>query len=114
MRFGRRLGAGVIVWLLMAGTGRAQDDWTNTRDSFICRSNTEVREIKTYISAPPTGSGEGMGCRVDYIKNGATQTVWASRTSRTYCGGKAANLAARLRAGNFSCEPLHVQRSDTN
>ena len=112
-RVGHCLGIVVICCSMMAGIARAQEDWTDTRDRFICRSSSEVREIKTYVSNAPHGVAEaGFGCRVDYIKNGTTQTVWSSRTSRSYCDGKAAKLAARLETEHFSCERLDSQRSD--
>ncbi len=101
-----RTGTAIILCIVLADATHAQDDWSNTRDSFICRSSTEVREIKTYVSE------NTLSCRVDYIKNGTTQTIWSSRTDRSYCGGKASNLAARLGAGNFSCKPLHLRGSE--
>jgi hypothetical protein len=117
---GARRGAALIACLIAAGNARAQDDWLTTRESFLCKSNTEVREIKTYISNPsgaesnPSGDDRAIarGCRVDYIKNGTTQTIWSSRTNRSYCDGKASRLAAKLEASHFSCSPLHLQRSD--
>ncbi len=103
----------LISCLVAAGTARAQDDWAATRESFLCKSNSEVREIKTYVSgSPESDRAMTRGCRVDYIKNGTTQTIWSSRTSRSYCDGKAAQVAARLQASHFSCSPLRLQRSD--
>ena len=111
---GRSRCEAVIIFCLAAAAGaRAEDDWAATRESFLCKSNSEVREIKTYVSNPPDGAGAtAPGCRVDYIKNGTTQTVWSSRSSRTYCNGKASQLVARLEASHFSCSPLRLQRSD--
>jgi hypothetical protein len=106
------LGIVVICCSVTAGFVRAQDD---TRDRFICKSSSEVREIKTYVSNAPHGDAEaGLSCRVDYIKNGATQTMWSSRTNRSFCDGKAAKLAAKLEASHFSCEQLDSRRSDKN
>jgi hypothetical protein len=100
------------AWALV-GVAQAQDDWTATPESLICRSSTEVREVKTYVSGPAAGGvTEHRGCRVDYIKGGKTRTLWSSRTSSSYCHGKAATVAARLKATHFTCEPLHLQRSD--
>jgi hypothetical protein len=107
---GARRGAVLISCLVAAGSPRAQDDWATTRESFLCKSNTEVREIKTYISN--SLDGNARGCRVDYLKNGTTQTIWSSRTSRSYCDGKASHLAAKLEASHFSCSQLRLQRSD--
>jgi hypothetical protein len=106
-------GAVLILCLVAAGDAWAQDDWVSTRESYLCKSNTEVREIKTYVSnSSDSDLAIAHGCRVDYIKNGMTQTVWSSRTSRSFCDGKASQLAARLEASHFSCSPLHLQRSD--
>jgi hypothetical protein len=106
-------GAVLILCLVAVGDARAQDDWASTRESYLCKSNTEVREIKTYVSnSSDSDLAIAHGCRVDYIKNGMTQTVWSSRTSRSFCDGKASQLAARLEASHFSCSPLHLQRSD--
>ena len=110
---GARRGALLISCLVAAGGARAQDDWATTRESFLCKSNTEVRAIKTYVSNPSDSDPAiAHGCRVDYIKNGKTETLWSSRTTRSYCDGKAAQLVAKLEASHFSCSPLHVQRSD--
>jgi hypothetical protein len=106
-------GAILILCLVAAGDARAQDDWASTRESYLCKSNSEVREIKTYVSnSSDSDLAIAHGCRVDYIKNGMTQTVWSSRTSRSFCDGKASQLAARLEASHFSCSPLRLQRSD--
>jgi hypothetical protein len=110
---GARPGAVLISCLVAAGSTRAQDDWATTRESFLCKSNTEVREIKTYISnSSDSDRAIAHGCRVDYFKNGMTQTIWSSRTNRSFCDGKASQLAARLEASHFSCSPLRLQRSD--
>jgi hypothetical protein len=110
---GARRGALLVSCLVAVGGVRAQDDWATTRESFLCKSNTEVRAIKTYISnSSDSDPALAHGCRVDYIKNGKTETLWSSRTSRSYCDGKASQLVAKLEASHFSCSPLHVQRSD--
>lgn len=107
------LSFGLAALPTAAGGAGAQDDWATTRESFLCKSNTEVREIKTYVSNASGGDlATARGCRVDYIKNGMTQTIWSSHSSRSYCDGKASRLAKRLEASHFSCSPLRLQRSD--
>jgi hypothetical protein len=106
------LSLGLAALPLPAGGAGVQDDWATTRDSFLCKSSTEVREIKTYVSNASGGDAMARGCRVDYIKNGMTQTIWSSHSSRSFCDGKASRLAARLEASHFSCSPLRLQRSD--
>ena len=110
---GARRGVLLVCCLVAAGGVCAQDDWATTSESFLCRSNTEVRAIKTYISNSSDGDPAiAHGCRVDYVKNGKTETLWSSRTSRSYCDGKASRLVARLETSHFSCSPIHLQRSD--
>ena len=109
------LGIVVIGCSATAISARAQDDSTQTSDRFICKSSSEVREIKTYVSSGSRGDTEaGLSCRVDYIKNGTTQTMWSSRSNRSFCDGKAAKLAAKLEASHFSCERLDSPRPDKN
>ena len=110
MKLAQRLGAVPLACLAMAGAAMAEEEWTNAPESYICRSNSEVREIKTYVSAAARGDAQsgGLLCRVDYIKNGATQTIWSSRNSSSYCGARASELVAKLESGNFSCKPLHL------
>jgi hypothetical protein len=104
------LGIVVICCSVTAGFAGAQDD---TRDRYICKSSSEVREIKTYVSNESHGDVEdGLSCRVDYIKNGTTQTMWSSRSNRSFCDGKAAKLAAKLEASHFSCEQLDSRPSE--
>jgi hypothetical protein len=106
-----RLGATFLAGWALVGGAHAQDDWSATSDSFICRSSSEVREVKTYVSRASAGSvADHPGCRVDYIKDGKTRMLWSSTTNRSYCHGKALSLAAKLTATNFTCERLHLER----
>lgn len=61
-------------------------------DDFICTSPTERREIRVI-----------PGCRVDYVKNHATSTLWRSHDP-AYCKAKAAGLVTTLVKANFSCK----------
>jgi hypothetical protein len=110
MQLAHRLARILAGCLGVAGGAAAQDDWTNTNQSFICRSSTEIREIKTYVAdATPGDASAGFICRVDYVKNGTTQTIWSSHSAQAFCETKAADLAARLQAaGTFTCKPLHT------
>jgi hypothetical protein len=104
-----------LVTIMLFGVvyGRAvgaDDDWTTTSESFICRSSTEVREIKTYVGAAAEAAVR-HGCRVDYVRNGSTRTLWSSVTEKSYCNGKASALATKLEASHFSCQPLHPDGS---
>jgi hypothetical protein len=51
---------------------------------------------------------EPKACRVDYTRNGETQTVWSSKTGYTYCVAKAASPVTKLAEGHYSCKPQSV------
>lgn len=63
----------------------------------VCRSAVESREIRIHRQA------DG-GCRVDYVKDGSTRTLWSARGDPLYCDSRAAELAARLERGGLNCE----------
>jgi hypothetical protein len=98
----------VLAFCIVASVAHSQEGWSNSPESFICKSSSEVMEIKTYLYDAPPGTSADLLCRVDYIKHGNTKTVWSSRSSRSYCNGKASQLAARLAARNFSCQRLQL------
>jgi hypothetical protein len=105
--YGLKTGYGLEALLslcVLASATYAQDDAAESRESVICKSSNEVREINTYRSAP----GGAPGCRVEYIKNGANRTLWTSTTSRSYCDAKASSLVATLEADHFSCQRLQL------
>ncbi len=94
---------------LMAGRVHALDDWTNSRESYLCKSSTEVREIRTYVrDVPRSGTGDERTCRVDYLKGGVTQTLWSAHDGHAYCYARAADLVAKLTTNYFHCERLRL------
>lgn len=102
---GRWLFAILACWCLPLLAG-SNDEWTNSPASFLCRSALEVRAIKTYER--DTGQGV-IGCRVDYVKNGVTRTVWSSRNDPKFCGAKATAMSAALERSHYACRTLHNQ-----
>lgn len=108
MSCARRSLASIGLWLLLAPV-QAQEDWTNSTESYLCKSSAEVREVRTYWrEASPEHPGE-LSCRVDYVRAGAIQTVWSAHRGRAYCDAKASELVAKLTAGGqFSCERLRL------
>ncbi|MFO1466998.1 MAG: hypothetical protein U1F35_11295 [Steroidobacteraceae bacterium] len=73
--------------------------WADASPSstWVCRSSGSTREIRLY----DTGA---QGCRVDYVKDGSTSTLWRASTDRRFCEARAKELAARLNRGIFRCE----------
>ncbi len=109
------------VWLIMmtalapsAALVRAEEgDWMNSRESYLCKSSDEVREIRTYVRAAPAGSaGATAACRVDYLKGGVTRTLWSAHGGRAYCVDRAAQLLATLEASHFACQRLRNGAAD--
>ena len=72
----------------------------------LCHSPVATREIRIYH----TGNG---GCRVDYLKEGATRTLWSASSDHGYCQTRATALAATLARGNFTCDATdHMAAND--
>jgi len=87
----------------------ASDDWTSSPESYLCKSRSEVREIRTYWRDTSGQSADALSCRVDYLKSGTVQTLWSAHHGRAYCDQKAADLVTKLTAsGEFSCDRLRL------
>lgn len=100
--------AGIGLWIVH-GNVQAQEEWTSSTESYLCKSSTEVREVRTYTNESAAEDPDALSCRVDYLKSGATQTLWSAHHGRAYCDDKASELVAKLTAGGqFSCERLRL------
>jgi hypothetical protein len=73
----------------------------------VCHSPVATREIRTYH----TGNG---GCRVDYLKDATTRTLWSASSDRGYCDSRVNALAATLARGNFSCDATGAASLDAS
>jgi hypothetical protein len=112
----------MVALMLLEGAADAQDDWVGSTNSYLCKSSTEVREVRSYwreqseapaknaaTTAATTAAANALSCRVDYLKAGTTQTLWSAHHGRAYCDDKAAALVSKLTAaGEFRCERLNV------
>lgn len=97
----------VLAWCVLATAAQAEDEAPNASETYMCKSSNEVREINVYRTESSQG-GDAGHCRIDYIKNGATRTVWSAATRKSYCDGKAAKLIAILESSHFSCQRLQL------
>lgn len=52
---------------------------------------------------PPDGTDI---CRADYMKDGATETLWRARNNRDYCRPRAENLVRELVTSGFFCRTV--------
>lgn len=109
-----------LVWIFLlaaanVSTGQVQGESQTqgepqaqgeSHERFICMSGPVKRVVAIFNRHAASGHG---GCRVDYTKNGKTQTVWSSTNGYAYCVAKAVSLVTKLGQGNFSCKPEAVQ-----
>lgn len=72
-------------------------------------SGTSRRVISVFNLDVAEG-GQQHGCRVDYTKDGATKTVYTSKSGRAYCAAKAALLVTNLARGNYSCRAQTLEK----
>jgi hypothetical protein len=98
------IGLGIVPWYV-----QSQEDWTSSTAGYLCKSSSEVREVRTYWRENPGEQPDALSCRVDYLKGGTAQTLWSSHHGRAYCDDKASELVAKLTAGGeFRCEQLRL------
>lgn len=79
--------------------------------NFKCVSPTERREVHIYRRADEVTEGSaGQSainqepiCRVDYLKESETETLWTAQSSVEFCEIKADELTDKLEATNFKC-----------
>lgn len=79
---------------------------------FVCVSSGSKRIVSVFNLDTRDGQQKYAGCRVDYTKDGATKTLYSSRSGRAYCAAKAAQLVTNLEKGNYSCRLEMVEKSD--
>jgi hypothetical protein len=82
---------------------------TQSHEEFICTFGSDKRVVSLVKTDP---AREPKACRVDYIRNGQTKTVWTSKTGYAYCVAKAASLVTKLAEGHYSCKPQSVGTPD--
>jgi hypothetical protein len=73
-----------------------------THQDFLCLMGSSSRTI-SIITLSPTDSRPRGACRVEYTKDGATNTVWSSETGHAYCEKHATELVTKLVESHYSC-----------
>ena len=76
----------------------------DAHERFVCSFGASQRLVSIFIRAADAKQASAA-CRVDYTKDGKTQTLWASQADRAYCTAKAIGLVTKLVEGNFVCKP---------
>jgi len=77
-------------------------------EKFVCTFGAATRLVSIYSQTASSGQHERGPCRVDYTKDGKTNTLWSSTSDQTYCTKKALALVTHLIQGNFACKPQSV------
>lgn len=70
-------------------------------EQFVCVSPSTQRLISIYRA----DEGRNAACRVDYTRDGKTQTLWTASHDYAYCVRKALSLVRTLSKDNFKCKP---------
>ena len=95
----------VCLCLLSFVTAPIANAQAQSREEFICTFGSD-RRVVSLVKADATR--EPKACRVDYTRNGSTNTVWSSKTGYAYCVAKAASLVTKLAERHYSCKPQSV------
>jgi hypothetical protein len=74
-------------------------------ERFLCTSAGAQRLVSIFTRpAGQTQPGTEV-CRVEYTKDGKTQTLWRSKMDRGYCAAQAIALVTKLSEGGYACKP---------
>lgn len=77
-----------------------------SQEEFICAYGSDTRVVSVVKA---DAAHDPKACRVDYTRNGATSTMWSSKTGYAYCVTKAAALVTKLAERHYSCKPRSVE-----
>ena len=100
--------AGCLCFGLVTVNSKAQSP---SHQDFVCSSGS-VKRIVSIISLGPSDRQPRGACRVDYTKDGATNTLWSSATGLAYCAKQATSLVTRLVEAHYSCRLETVEKTD--
>ena len=103
-----QLGLMLAVWVVGANAAGAQAQ-PESRERFVCTFGNSHRFIDIYRLA--AGGPRGVGCRVDYTRDGVTKRLWSASGDYAYCVKRAVGLVTTLSRGNFSCRPQTAEPS---
>jgi len=103
-----------LIWIFCLATAGASSARAQmqSREEFVCTFGSVKRVVTIFKGNSADGKRESGGCRVDYTRDGATKTVWTSKTDYAYCVAKAVLLVTKLAEGNFTCKPESIERPD--
>jgi hypothetical protein len=102
-----------IVGILCVAAANPSSGQTamEAHERFLCTFGSSQRLVSIFIR--PTGAKQdAAACRVDYTKDGKTETLWVSQSDRAFCTAKAIGLVTKLGEGNYSCKPEAVVKPE--
>jgi hypothetical protein len=73
-----------------------------SQQEFSC-SQGQATRIVSVVTVPPSDGQPRGSCRVDYIKDRVTKTLWSSNTGHAYCLKKATAFVTKLAEVHYSC-----------
>ncbi len=97
-----RLTGALCLAIFCVAAVRAQAQ-PGPHEEFTCTSGAVTRLISIFNLS--VSEGQPGACRVDYTKDGKTNTLWSARNDYPYCVEKALSLVTRLTESNYSCRP---------
>ena len=93
---------GTLCLALGVTAVRAQAE-PGPHEEFTCTSGAVTRLVSIFNLS--VAEGQSGACRVDYTKDGKTNTLWSARNDYPYCVEKALSLVTKLTESNYSCRP---------
>ena len=96
-----------ILGLGLASAGMGQI-LMEPHEKFVCTFGAATRVVSIYSQTASSADHAKGPCRVDYTKDGKTNTLWSSNSDQTFCTKKALSLVTHLIQGSFSCKPQSV------
>jgi hypothetical protein len=112
MKSENRVRLACIALLGLAGVSGGQQAAQESHEEFVCTSGSERKVVSIYRGAAASDKRVARACRVDYTRNGKTDTLWTSTSNRSYCTAKALALVTKFVESNYSCKPEAVGQPD--
>jgi hypothetical protein len=83
-----------------------------SQQEFFC-SQGQATRIVSVVTLPPSPGQLRGSCRVDYIKDRVTKTLWSSATGHSYCVKKATAFVTKLAEAHYSCSLKTKEQPET-
>jgi hypothetical protein len=95
----------MVALTLLQGAVHAQDDWVSSTHSYLCKSSTEVREVRSYWR------GQSEAPAKNAVANAAAKA--SARASATASATASTDASASAAAGALSCRVDYLKAGTT-